>query len=93
MVKNKYLAGSISDAGWHEFANMLTYKTESAGAQVVLVDPRNTTQICSGCGETVKKPLAVRSHRCLTCGLVLDRDHNAAINILHRAARTQRSLT
>ena len=46
------------------------------------VNPRNTSKMCSGCGELVEKDLSVRIHNCSGCGLVLDRDHNAAINIL-----------
>jgi putative transposase len=85
MVKNKHLAKSISDSGWAEFVQMLLYKAESAGKEVILVAPKNTSQACSSCGEIVKKSLSVRTHRCTSCGLVLDRDVNAAINILHKA--------
>lgn len=81
MVKNHRLARSISDAGWGEFVNMLTYKAESAGGEVIKVNPRNTSQACSGCGQIVPKDLSARIHSC-ECGTVLDRDHNAAINIL-----------
>lgn len=81
MVKNHRLAKSISDASWSKFVEYATYKAVSAGKEVILVNPRNTSQICSGCGNTVKKSLAVRTHKC-PCGLVLDRDINAAINIL-----------
>ena len=63
--------------------------TENAGYHLLKVSPNGTSQRCSGCGETVKKSLAVRVHRCEACGLVLDRDHNAAINIL-RVASTLR---
>jgi putative transposase len=56
-----------------------------AGRQAVKVDPKYTSQICSGCGEIVKKGLSVRIHECPHCNLVLDRDVNAAINILQRA--------
>ena len=55
---------------------------EGAGRAVVAVDPRGTSQACSGCGVVVKKCLAVRVHRCPDCGLVLDRDVNAAKNVL-----------
>lgn len=82
MVKNHKLAKSISDASWSKFIEYTTYKAESAGKQVILVNPRNTSQICSGCGVIVKKSLSVRVHKCPYCGLVLDRDINAAINIL-----------
>lgn len=81
MVKNHKLAKSISDASWSKFIEYTSYKAESAGKQVILVNPRNTSQICSSCGNTVKKSLSVRTHKC-SCGLVLDRDINAAINIL-----------
>ena len=60
----------------------LSYKAESAGKKVVFVNPRNTSQICSGCGAIVKKSLSVRVHKCPSCGLEIDRDVNAAINIL-----------
>ena len=73
---------SILDAGWGHFQALCVAKAASAGRQVVLVDPYNTSQQCSGCGEFVPKPLEERTHTCPHCGLVLDRDHNAAINIL-----------
>jgi putative transposase len=76
---------SINDAGWCEFIGMLSYKAESAGSRVVLVNPANTTKMCSGCGEMVKKELYERQHNCPSCGLSVGRDHNAAINILNRA--------
>ena len=81
MLKNHKLAKSISDASWSKFIEYTSCKAESAGKQVILVNPQNTSQICSDCGNTVKKSLSVRTHRC-SCGLVLDRDINAAINIL-----------
>ena len=55
------------------------------GIPVIAVSPRYTTQDCSGCGERVKKTLSMRTHICLHCGLVLDRDENAALNILAAA--------
>ena len=75
---------SINDAGWGMFANMLRYKAESAGCKIVFVNPKNTTQECSNCHEIVKKDLTVRVHDC-PCGLIMDRDLNAAHNILIRA--------
>jgi putative transposase len=84
MVKNKYLAKSISDAGWNQLVGFASYKAESAGKIVELVNPKGTSQLCSSCGMEVKKTLAVRTHRCPHCGLVMDRDENAAINILNR---------
>ncbi|MCY9665850.1 transposase [Paenibacillus alginolyticus] len=84
MVKNHRLAKSIVDAGWSGLVQFVTYKAESAGRQVVQVNPYNTSQQCSNCGEIVKKSLAVRVHQC-SCGYVADRDENAAINILKLA--------
>ena len=81
MVQNHHLAQSISDAAWGHFVQALGSKAENAGCHLLFVSPNGTTQKCSGCGETVKKSLAVRIHHCDSCGLVLDRDHNAAINI------------
>jgi len=82
MMKNRHLAKSISDASWAKFTEYTSYKAESAGRKVIFANPRNTSQICSGCGNIVKKNLSVRTHKCPCCGLILDRDVNAAINIL-----------
>ncbi len=71
-----------ADAAWTTFLHMLTYKAERAGRWAVKVEPRGTTDRCSRCGEVVEKPLWVRMHRCPRCGLELDRDLNAARNIL-----------
>jgi len=84
MVRNHHLAKSITDASWSRFIQILEYKAESAGIQVMKVDAKNTTQKCSQCGNTVKKSLAVRIHKC-SCGFVADRDYNSAINIIKRA--------
>lgn len=84
MVKNRRLSRRILDAGWYSFLQILTYKAESAGGRVILVDPKNTSQLCSCCGKLVPKALHVRVHEC-GCGLTLDRDVNAARNILARA--------
>ena len=80
------LAKSISDAAWGNFVLALGSKAEKAGYHLLKVSPNGTSQRCSGCGYTKKKSLAVRIHRCDSCGLVLDRDHNAAINILRAAS-------
>jgi putative transposase len=82
MVRHPTLARSISDASWSRFVSMLDYKVEKTGGHLIRVDPRNTSQKCSGCGELVPKSLAVRTHACPSCGLVIDRDHNASLNIL-----------
>ena len=84
MLRNPRLAQAISDVGWSAFVATLTYKAERASGEVRQVSPNYTSQQCSACGENVPKDLHVRVHRC-GCGLVLDRDHNAAINILNRA--------
>ncbi len=75
---------NISDASWGNFVALLKYKAANAGRTVVLVDPRGTTQMCSGCHAVVPKDLSVRVHDCPHCGLRLDRDHNAALNVLAR---------
>ena len=85
LIKNHSLAKSISDAAWNTFILILTAKAENAGRKVWKVPAAFTSQDCSRCGNRVKKSLAVREHRCIGCGLVLHRDHNAAINILGRA--------
>jgi len=82
MVRNQKLARAISDASWSTFVSMLEYKAERAGTHLIRVDPRNTSQKCSGCDELVPKSLAVRTHCCPSCGLTIDRDHNASLNIL-----------
>jgi putative transposase len=72
---------SIQDAGWYSFRQILTCKAECAGKRVVEVPPAYTSQDCSSCGERVEKSLSVRTHVCTNCGLLLDRDENAAKNI------------
>lgn len=84
MVQNRHLAKSISDAAWGTFLSVLRSKAENAGRRYEEVNPNGTSQICSSCGEIVRKSLAVRVHRCPFCGLVLDRDVNAALNVLAR---------
>ena len=82
MIKDHYLAKSIADAAWNKLITATKYKAESAGSMVVLVNPANTSKMCSRCGLLVEKALADRVHKCDSCGLIMDRDHNAAINIL-----------
>ncbi|MGB4578574.1 MAG: transposase [Methanoculleus sp.] len=79
---------SIHDVSWGRFHSYLAYKAESAGTNVIAVDPRNTTQMCSNCGSIVKKTLSDRIHECPYCGFVADRDYNAAVNI-HRMGMEQ----
>ena len=76
---------SICDAAWSMFRNVLESKAENAGRKVVSVNPAYTSQDCSGCGYRAKKKLSERWHHCPMCGLSLDRDTNAALNILNTA--------
>src|SRR5262249_19991442 len=81
------LAKSTLDAGWSQFLGILGHKAEEAGVRVVAVNPRNTTQTCSRCGSLPPVPLALsdRVYHCASCGLVCDRDLNAARNVLYPA--------
>jgi putative transposase len=85
LVKNRKLAKSISDAAWGRFLAWLNYYGVMHDIPVIAVEPAFTSQDCSACGTRVKKSLSVRTHICTGCGLVLDRDHNAALNIHSRA--------
>jgi putative transposase len=82
MIKNHRLAKSIADAAWNQLATYTRYKAASAGRVYVEVDPRSTSQRCSHCHGVVKKDLSMRMHQCPSCGLEIDRDLNAALNIL-----------
>jgi putative transposase len=98
MNKNRRLALSSHDAGLGILRQLLEYKAEDAGIQLIAVNPYNTTQACSRCSEIVPKKLSVRVHNCPNCGLLLDRDVNAAVNILGLAlqiplGRSGQSLT
>jgi putative transposase len=96
LVRNRHLSKSISDAAWGQFRTILAAKAAYAGRQMVAVPPHYTSQDCSGvradgrrCGARVEKSLSVRTHVCPDGGLVLDRDQNAALNIL-RAGQARR---
>ena len=93
MNRNRHLALSSHDAGLGRLRQLLVYKAENAGRRMVAVNPHNTSQICSGCGCLVPKNLSARVHKCPSCGLVLDRDVNAARNILHLALNTSTTPT
>jgi putative transposase len=84
MVKDRRLGKSVYDAGWGMLRNALTYMAERSEGVTVFVNPRNTSQLCSRCGAYVEKDLSVRVHRCPKCGLTIDRDVNAALNVLKR---------
>ena len=79
------LAKSIHDAGWGTFLRWVRYYGTLHDIPIIAVEPAYTSQTCSSCGHVVKKSLSMRTHVCSHCGLVLDRDHNAALNILARA--------
>jgi putative transposase len=81
MKRNRRLSKSISDASWTQFRNWVEYFGKIFGKVTIAVNPAYTSQICSGCGQTVKKDLKMRQHIC-GCGINMDRDYNAAINIL-----------
>jgi len=82
MLQNHRLAKHIQDVSWGRLIRFTQSKAERAGKSVVLVNPRNTSQNCSGCGNLIPKDLSERVHDCPICGLKLDRDHNASLNIL-----------
>lgn len=73
---------ALNDASWYPFIQALIYKAEEAGRSVVLVNPAYTSQICSRCGSRKKLKLTERTYSCEKCNLEIDRDENAAINIL-----------
>jgi putative transposase len=100
MVRNRHLSKSISDASWAQFRTILSFKAVCAGRRVVAIPPAYTSQDCSSYEERVYKALSVRTHICPRCGLVLDRDKNAALNILRlgqeqhsRAGQARQALT
>ena len=88
MVKNRYLAKSIVDASWGMFFDWLAWAAKRDGKHFHQVLPHDTSQTCSDCCQksTIKLKLSQRMFHCKYCGLELDRDHNAALNILYRAA-------
>jgi putative transposase len=71
----------MRDVAWFNFFNILKCKAEEAGKRVIEIPAKNTSQTCSNCGQIVQKDLSVRIHSC-SCGLVIDRDFNSALNIL-----------
>ena len=88
MVKNHNLSKSILDAGWGYFTQRLLDKAAEAGREIVFVEPARTSKTCSSCGATFEHlTLKDRWVKC-NCGLSIDRDINAAINILKRGRAT-----
>jgi putative transposase len=92
MIKNNNLAKHILDAAWSKLVTYTSYKAESAGRKVILVDPKNTSKTCSNCGMLVDKDLSERTHNCPYCGLSVNRDLNAAINILRLGLQSVRKI-
>jgi len=92
MLQNGHISRAAHDVGLGMFRTMLNYKAVEAGVEIVTVNPRNTSQACSGCGNIVQKSLSVRVHHCPNCGVTLDRDVNAALNIL-RLGHSRLALT
>ena len=90
MGRSRGMRKSIVDVAWTQFIEMTVAKAEEAGRRVILVNPHNTTKRCSTCGEMVPKKLSERVHTCPHCGLVLGRDHNAALNMLQRGLQSLR---
>ena len=84
IARNHRLASAIMDSARRQLLALTAYKAEEKGGRVILVSPSGTSQICSRCGEVVPKDLSVRVHECPNCGLVIDRDVNAARSILKR---------
>jgi putative transposase len=88
MMRNHHLAKSIADASWGTFVNMLSYKVVANGGRLIKVEPRYTSQTCSNCGKRIKMPLNKRIFDC-ECGLKINRDLNASINIHGREGHSQ----
>jgi len=88
MGKSSGMRKGIMDVAWTQFTSMTVGKAAEAGRTVILVDPRDTSKMCSHCSKLVTKTLSTRTHTCPQCGLVMDRDKNAALNILHRGLQT-----
>ncbi len=83
MSQQKYFnSRNMLDCSWGKFATFLDYKAESAGCQVIKVNPKNTTKTCSQCGSIQDMPLYKRTYECVECDFVIDRDYNSAKNIL-----------
>jgi len=92
MMETKKHSKSIADASWAKLIQMITYKAEEAGRLVIPVNPKNTSQQCSTCGALVPKDSYVRIHGCPHCGLKIDRDYNASLNILRLGLESIESL-
>jgi putative transposase len=87
MLEGSQNAKNKQDAAWRQFITLLEYKADLHGCHVRQVNPENTTKMCSECGVKTDKPLWVREHSCPSCGFELDRDWNAALNVLERGLK------
>ena len=83
--ESRKMTNGYNDASLGYLRRRIQDKASSAGREIILVDPKGTSQTCSMCGETVKKDLSVRVHECPHCKTSMDRDVNAARNILFRS--------
>lgn len=92
MVQGEMNSKNTMDSSWRTFIQMLLYKAESAGVEVVLVDPADTTKECSRCGAKSDKKLWQREHSCPSCGFKTDRDYNASMNILKKGIQNLENL-
>ncbi|MBU0893874.1 MAG: transposase [Nanoarchaeota archaeon] len=85
MMEQKYFnAKNIADSSWNKFIQMLEYKSENSGVQIIKVNPKDTTKTCSNCGHIQKMPLWVRTYKCENCLFEMCRDKNSAINIKNK---------
>lgn len=84
MIQEEMNSKNTLDSSWRTFIQLLVYKAEKAGTEVVLVDPKDTSKECSQCGVKTDKKLWQREHNCPSCGYETDRDYNAAKNILRK---------
>jgi len=89
MMKNRYLSKAISDVGWFEFRRQLDYKAKWNGKLFITIGPREpTSKKCSCCGNIQEMPLGRTIYSCPACGMTMDRDLNAARNILNIGLNT-----
>jgi len=93
MLRNGSLARAAHDVSIGIFRDLLDYKAVRAGVEVITVNPKHTSQACHECGCIVEKKLSERVHCCPHCGYTVDRDVNAALNILSRSGRDRQALT
>jgi putative transposase len=84
MLESSENARNKAEVGWRDFITILKHHGEKNGCHVVQVNPRGTTKECAACGVETRKPLWVREHSCPACGFELDRDWNAALNVISR---------